>query len=61
MRVAAQTSRADVMKVDKAMQTCSRYAKTGYKCNRVKLSNEERSGYKGVADGIYECIRKHSR
>ena len=49
-----------VMSVDKAMTTCARYARTGMKKGK-KLNSEERSAYRGIADGIYEFVKKTSR
>lgn len=59
MRAATQTSMGAVMGADKAMRTCSDYARSGVKKGK-KLSDVERSGYQGVADGIYEYVKKHS-
>ena len=60
MRSATQTSMGAVMGADKAMKTCAGYARSG-KRKGTKLTASERSGYQGVADGIYEYVRKHSR
>ena len=60
MRAATNTSMGSVMGVDKAMKTCAGYARSG-KRKGTKLTASERSGYQGVADGIYEYVRKHSR
>ena len=60
MRAATETSKGSVMGVDKAMKTCAGYARFGMR-KGVKLTAVERSGYQGVADGIYEYVRKHSR
>ena len=46
-----------VAKADKAMQTCSRIARTGTK----KLNKNERDAYRGMADGMYEAFRKHEK
>lgn len=59
MRAATETSIGSVMGVDKAMHTCSNYARSGVKKGK-KLSDVERSGYQGVADGIYDFVKKHS-
>ena len=61
MRAAAQTSKGAVMQADKAMQTCAKYAESGYKCKQVKLTQHERAAYKGAADGIYEYVKKNSK
>lgn len=48
-------------KSDAAMTTCSRYArdKSLKKTKKGKLLDERnRSGYRGIADGIYEAWRK---
>ena len=60
MRAASETSKGAVMSVDKAMTTCARYARTGMKKGK-KLNSEERSAYRGIADGIYEFVKKTSR
>lgn len=45
-------SKSNVYKVDKAMQTCSRNARSGTK----KLNQNERQAYRGMADGMYDAI-----
>ncbi len=49
--------KAGVHKVDKAMQTCSKNARTGTR----KLDQNERSAYRGMADGMYEAIKSEER
>ncbi|MBQ9069926.1 MAG: hypothetical protein IJY23_01085 [Clostridia bacterium] len=46
-----------VAKADKAMQTCSRIARTGTK----KLNKNERDAYRGMADGMYEAFRNSEK
>ena len=57
MTAATQTSKGAVMNADKAMQTCARNARTGVK----RLSASERKAYQGIADGMYDAIRRHER
>lgn len=52
-----KTSKANVYKVDKAMQTCSQNARSGCK----KLNQNERQAYRGMADGIYDAIMQSER
>ena len=49
-----KTSKSNVHKMDKAMQTCAKNARTGIK----KLNPNERQAYRGIADGMYDAIRK---
>ena len=49
------TGKLGVHKVDKAMQTCSRNARSGSKS--VRLNQNERNAYKGIADGMYDAIK----
>ena len=49
-----KTGKKNVYKVDKAMQTCAKNARTGTK----KLNPNERQAYRGIADGMYDAIRK---
>ena len=51
------TGKLGVAQADKAMQTCSRIARTGTK----KLNKNERDAYRGMADGMYEAFRKHEK
>ena len=53
------TGKAGVHKVDKAMQTCARNARTGSKS--VRLNQNERNAYKGIADGMYDAIKASER
>ena len=46
-----------VHKADKAMQTCSRYARSGMK----KLNQAERNAYRGMADGMYDAFKLAER
>ena len=57
MTAATRTSKGAVMGADKAMQTCARNARTGTK----KLTEAERSAYRGIADGMYDAVRKSER
>ena len=57
MTAATQTDKGAVMKADKAMQTCARNARTGVK----RLSASERKAYQGIADGMYDAIRRQER
>ena len=57
MTAASQTSKGAVMNADKAMQTCARNARTGVK----RLSASERKAYQGIADGMYNAIRRQER
>lgn len=50
-------SKANVYKVDKAMKTCSQNARFGTK----KLNQNERDAYRGIADGMYEAIKRSER
>lgn len=50
-------SKSNVYKVDKAMQTCSRNARSGTK----KLNQNERNAYRGIADGIYDAIMSEEK
>ena len=52
-----QTRKSNVYKMDKAMQTCAKNARTGTK----KLNPNERQAYRGIADGMYDAIRKAER
>ena len=45
-------SKSNVYKVDKAMQTCAKNARSGTK----KLNQNERQAYRGIADGMYDAI-----
>ena len=56
-RASIQTSKSNVHKVDKAMQTCARNARMGTR----KLNKNERNAYRGMADGIYEAIIQSER
>ena len=47
------TGKLGVHKVDKAMQTCSRNARSGTK----KLNQNECAAYRGIADGMYDAIK----
>ena len=51
------TGKLGVHKVDKAMQTCARNARSGIK----KLNQNERSVYRGIADGMYDAIKQSER
>ena len=57
MTAASRTSKGAVHQADKAMQTCARNARTGVK----RLSASERKAYQGIADGMYDAIRRHER
>lgn len=57
MTAATKTSKGAVMNADKAMQTCARNARTGTK----KLTESERAAYRGIADGMYDAVRKSER
>ena len=57
MRTASETGKAAVMGVDKAMVTCAMYARSGKKKGK-ELNKEERSAYRGIADGIYEFVNR---
>ena len=46
-----------VYKADRAMRTCSKYARSGTK----KLNATERNAYRGVADGMYDALRAAER
>ena len=46
-----------VYKADRAMQTCSKNARTGTK----KLNVTERQAYRGMADGIYDALKSAER
>ncbi len=46
-----------VEKADRAMQTCSKNARTGTK----KLNLNERNAYRGMADGIYDALKSAER
>ena len=48
---------SNVHKVDKAMRTCARNARSGTK----KLNQNERQAYRGIADGMYDAIRASER
>ena len=52
-----KTSKANVYKVDKAMQTCSQNARSGCK----KLNQNQRQAYRGIADGMYDAIKASER
>ena len=52
-----KVGKAGVHKVDKAMQTCSKNARTGTR----KLNQNERSAYRGMADGMYEAIKSEEK
>ena len=52
-----KTGTKNVYKVDKAMQTCYKNSKTGIK----KLNKSEKDAYRGMADGMYEAIRRSER
>ncbi|MBE6536889.1 MAG: hypothetical protein E7673_02940 [Ruminococcaceae bacterium] len=52
-----RSGKLGVAKADKAMQTCSRIARTGTK----KLNKNERDAYRGMADGMYEAFRKDEK
>ena len=52
-----KTGKKNVYKVDKAMQTCYKNAKTGIK----KLNTTEKDAYRGMADGMYDAIRRAER
>ena len=54
-----KTSKANVYKVDKAMQTCARNARTGSKS--VRLNQNERNAYRGMADGMYDAIMQSEK
>ena len=56
-RASIQTSKSNVHKVDKAMQTCARNARSGIR----KLNQNERQAYRGMADGIYEAIQRSEK
>ena len=51
------TGKLGVHKVDKAMQTCARNARSGTK----KLNQNERNAYRGIADGMYDAIKASER
>ena len=51
------TGKLGAAQADKAMQTCSRIARTGTK----KLNKNERDAYRGMADGMYEAFQKHEK
>ena len=57
MTAATKTSKGAVMHADKAMQTCARNARTGVK----RLTAQERAAYRGMADGMYDAVRKQER
>ena len=46
-----------VHQVDKAMKTCAQNARSGTK----KLNQNERSAYRGIADGMYDAIQASER
>lgn len=46
-----------VHSVDKAMKTCAQNARSGTK----KLNQNERSAYRGIADGMYEAIKSEEK
>ena len=46
-----------VQKVDKAMRTCAQNARSGTR----KLNQNERSAYRGIADGMYDAIKASER
>ena len=46
-----------VHKVDKAMKTCAQNARSGTK----KLNQNERSAYRGIADGMYDAIMSEEK
>ena len=50
-------SKSNVYKVDKAMQTCAKNARSGTK----KLNQNERQAYRGMADGMYDAIMASER
>ena len=52
-----KVGKAGVHKVDKAMQTCFKNSQTGIR----KLNQNERSAYRGMADGMYEALRSEER
>ena len=52
-----KTGKNNVYKVDKAMQTCYKNSKSGIK----KLNTTERNAYRGMADGMYDAIRRSER
>lgn len=56
-KASLSVSKSNVHKVDKAMQTCARNARSGQK----KLNQNERDAYRGMADGMYEAIRHSER
>lgn len=51
------TGKAGVHQADKAMTTCAKNAKTGYK----KINYKERSAYRGIADGMYDAIKSDEK
>ena len=51
------TGKIGVPKVDKAMQTCARNARSGTR----KLNQNERQAYRGIADGMYDAIKASER
>ena len=46
-----------VLQVDKAMRTCAQNARSGTR----KLNQNERSAYRGMADGMYDAIKASER
>ena len=51
------SGKSNVYKVDKAMRTCAQNARSGIK----KLNQNERSAYRGIADGMYDAIQASER
>ena len=58
-RASIQLGKSGVEKADRAMQTCANNARTGV--GRRRLTKDERSAYRGMADGIYEAMKKAER
>ena len=56
-KVEIASGKLGVHKADKAMQTCSRIARTGIK----KLNDNERSAYRGMADGMYDAFKSYEK
>ena len=52
-----KVGKAGVHKVDKAMQTCFKNARTGMR----KLDQNERNAYRGMADGMYEAMKSEEK
>ena len=51
------TGKLGVHKVDKAIHTCARNARSGTR----KLNQNERQAYRGIADGMYDAIKASER